>query len=92
MRRREFIALVGGAAVASPNVVARAQQLKLPEIGFLFGASREAASPFLPGLRRALMEAGYAEGQNVAIEACTRRRAGSPSGSCHHIDRRHPLH
>jgi hypothetical protein len=68
MRRREFIALVGGAAVASPNVVARAQQLKLPEIGFLFGASREAASPFLPGLRCALMEAGYAEGQNVAIE------------------------
>jgi hypothetical protein len=71
MRRREFIALVGGVAVASPNVVARAQQLKLPEIGFLFGALREAASPFLPGLRCALMEAGYAEGQNVAIESNT---------------------
>ena len=68
MKRREFIALVGGAAVAMPNAVAQTQQSRLPEIGFLFGTSRETATPYLPGLRRGLMEVGYAEGQNVAIE------------------------
>ena len=46
----------------------RAQQAKVPEIGFLFGATREAAMPYLPGLRRGLMEIGYIEGKNLRIE------------------------
>ena len=58
MRRREFITLLGGAAATWPLAVARAQQSKLPEIGFLSGASRETAMPYLPGLRRGLMEVG----------------------------------
>lgn len=67
MRRRGFITLLGGVAAGWP-LTARAQQPKLPEIGFLFGATREAAIPYLPGLRRGLTETGYTEGQNVLIE------------------------
>jgi hypothetical protein len=68
MNRREFITLLGGVAATSSLAVARAQQPKLPEIGFLFDASTESAMPYLPGLRRGLMETGYTEGQNVLIE------------------------
>jgi hypothetical protein len=67
MRRRNFLAFVGGTAFGWP-LAARAQQPKLPEIGYLFGATREAAMRYLPGLRRGLMETGYTEGQNVLIE------------------------
>jgi putative tryptophan/tyrosine transport system substrate-binding protein len=66
MRRREFIAGLGGAA-AWP-VVARGQQQALPVVGYLTLASREwtaiALAPYLKGLR----EAGYIAGQNVSIE------------------------
>jgi putative ABC transport system substrate-binding protein len=67
IRRREFIAGLGGAA-AWP-VVARAQQPTMPVIGFLSAQSAETnykdvTVPFLQGLR----ETGYVEGQNVAIE------------------------
>jgi putative tryptophan/tyrosine transport system substrate-binding protein len=66
MRRREFIAALGGAA-AWP-VAARAQQQTLPVVGYLTLASREwstiAEAPYLKGLR----EAGYIAGQNVSIE------------------------
>jgi putative ABC transport system substrate-binding protein len=67
MRRREFIAGLGGAA-AWP-VVARAQQPTIPVIGWLGGQSadddyKNITVPFLQGLK----EAGYVEGQNVAIE------------------------
>jgi putative ABC transport system substrate-binding protein len=43
-------------------------ELKLREIGFLLGFSREAESPFLPGFLRGLTETGYTEGRNVAVE------------------------
>ena len=67
MKRRELIGLMGGAAVTWP-LAAQAQQPKVPEIGFLFGATRKSATPYLPGFRRGLTETGYTEGQNVLIE------------------------
>jgi putative ABC transport system substrate-binding protein len=66
MRRREFIALVGGAAVIWP-VAARAQQA-LIEIGFLHGASAQPFAHIVAGLRQGLKDAGFTEGRNIAIE------------------------
>ena len=67
MKRREFIALVGGAAVASPPAAEAQQAAKVARIGYL--AANLAASPhlheaFLQGLR----DLGYVEGRNVVIE------------------------
>ena len=66
MRRREFIALVGGAA-AWP-VVARGQQTAMPVIGILSVGSLEPDAKRMKGVRRGLTEIGYVEGQNVTIE------------------------
>ncbi len=65
MKRREFIALVGGAA-AWPSMV-RAQH-SMPMIGWLFGVSAEAGKPTLAVFRKALADAGYVEGHDVQIE------------------------
>jgi len=67
MRRREFIALVGSAALAAP-VLARAQQSPMPIIGFLNGASPAAFAHYVAAFREGLKESGFIEGQNVAIE------------------------
>ena len=68
VRRREFIKLLGGAAVAWP-FAARAQQTALPVVGILFGSSAAANRSLLAGFREDLRDAGYIEGQNVVIEA-----------------------
>ena len=67
MRRREFIALLSGAAAAWP-FIARAQQAAMPVIGYFSTRSAESDVPMLAAFRQALNETGYVEGKNVAIE------------------------
>jgi putative ABC transport system substrate-binding protein len=68
LRRREFITLLGGAAVAWP-LTARAQQpAKLPTIGFLGAATPSAWSHWIAAFAQRLRELGWIEGRTVAIE------------------------
>jgi hypothetical protein len=70
MKRREFITLLGGAA--APAVVwpiaAHAESTAMPVVGLLHSQSAETFREPLRGFRQGLKEAGYVEGQNVAIE------------------------
>jgi ABC transporter substrate binding protein len=66
MKRRRFIALLGGAA--SSPVAARAQQQTLPVIGYLYTGAPETSTPWTNAFRQGLGEAGFHEGRNVAIE------------------------
>ena len=66
MKRREFITLLGSAAVWP--VMARAQQPGIPVVGFLRSTSANASTDLVAALRRGLAEAGYTEGQNIAID------------------------
>jgi putative tryptophan/tyrosine transport system substrate-binding protein len=66
-KRREFIALLGGAAVGWP-LAARAQQAAIPVAGFLHPSSPEPFGHIVDGFRRGLKDAGFVEGQNLAIE------------------------
>ena len=68
MRRREFIALLGGSAAAAWPLAARAQQPAMPVIGFLNGASADGYAIAARAFRQGLKDTGYVEGENVAIE------------------------
>jgi hypothetical protein len=62
MKRRELIALLGGAMTAASGL--RAQQKTVPVIGYLNPTSPSANAPNVAAFRQGLSEAGYLEGQN----------------------------
>jgi putative ABC transport system substrate-binding protein len=66
MRRRDFIALIGGAAVWP--LAARAQQPAMPVVGFLSGRSPTDSVAIVAAFNRGLSEAGFFDGQNVEID------------------------
>jgi putative tryptophan/tyrosine transport system substrate-binding protein len=66
MRRRDFITLLGGAAVTWP-LAARAQQPSMPVVGFLDSRVHETTLDRLRGFHRGLKDSGFVEGENVAI-------------------------
>jgi len=67
MRRREFVSLLGGTALAWP-LAARAQQAVMPVIGFLDTRSPDGMTDRLRAFREGLKDSGYVERENVAIE------------------------
>jgi putative ABC transport system substrate-binding protein len=66
MNRRELMLLLGGAMIAARSLCA--QQRVMPVIGFLSGVSPGPYAPYVAAFRQGLSDAGYVEGQNVAVE------------------------
>jgi putative tryptophan/tyrosine transport system substrate-binding protein len=67
MKRREFVTLLGGAAVTWP-LSAKAQQPAMPVIGALYAVSAEEWVERMAAMRQGLKESGFVDGRNVAIE------------------------
>jgi putative tryptophan/tyrosine transport system substrate-binding protein len=67
MRRRDFVTLLGGSAIAWPLAV-QAQQRPMPVVGFVNAASPSGSYPPLPAFLKGLGETGFVEGRNVTIE------------------------
>ena len=67
MRRRDFIKVITGSAVVWP-LAARAQQRAFPVVGLLSGRSPAVDTPLIAVIRQGLNEAGFVEGQNVALD------------------------
>jgi putative ABC transport system substrate-binding protein len=70
MQRRQFLGILGGAAVGW-SLAAPAQQPAKPVIGFLGKTSPENAPAHFAGFRQGMKEVGFVEGQNTAIEYCS---------------------
>jgi putative ABC transport system substrate-binding protein len=68
MRRRDFIVVALGGAVASWLCAVWAQQQALPVVGFVTGRSADSSAHYVVAFRQGLTEAGYVEGQNVTVE------------------------
>src|SRR5437763_12978822 len=67
MRRREFIAALGGSTATWP-LLARAQQPAMPVIGYLSSLTQAISVRFDAAFRRGLSDMGYVEGQNLSVE------------------------
>jgi putative ABC transport system substrate-binding protein len=68
IRRRRFLATLGGSAVAWPLAVVAQQPARRPLVGVLSPITREAAAGNIQAFRQALGDLGYAEGENIAVE------------------------
>ena len=68
MKRRDFIALLGGAAAPWPLAASAQTSPKIPRVGFIAGANPAAAEHTFGAFQQRLRELGYVEGQSIALE------------------------